>query len=351
MLKNYKELMVWQKSHLSNDPALSNILKSIMLTGATGFIGSHIAEKLVREKVPIHLFVRRRNRLIDLLEKKGAKIFVSPLDDLETLKKSIKDINVIIHCAGATKAIRKADYFKTNVVFTSNLLSLLTRHQKFVFISSQAAAGPSSSPIPIDEESEPNPLSFYGKSKLLAENHIREWGKENGNNYVILRPSTVYGPREGDLYKTFMLINKGFFLMLGDGQIKISIIHVEDLVNAIITATEHPSSGETYFVSNDEGYSWKEIGQSVGKALNKTHVLKVKIPVSIAYPVAFFYDCLSLITRKPVLINRQKILEMRQSAWLCSNRKIKKDLGWKPKVSLDMGIKQTADWYIKEGWI
>ena len=322
-----------------------------MITGATGFIGSHVAEKVVHKRVPTHLFVRRRNRFIHLLEKKGAKIYVGKYDSLDTLMDSLKYANTVIHCAGTVKALREQDYVRANVEFTKNILDLLKEEQRFVFISSQAAAGPSNSLIPINEQAQPHPLTYYGKSKLVAENYVREWGKKNRNNYVILRPSAVYRPRERNICNYFKLVNKGFLLLLGDGRKTISLIHIDDLVNAILTAAEHSPSGETYFVSNDRAYSWEEIGRSIKKALNKTHLLRLKLPEFMAYPVGCFFDFLSLVTRKPTPINSQKIIEMKQQAWLCSNRKIREKLHWRPELSLEEGVKQTADWYITEKWI
>ncbi len=326
-------------------------MKSVMLTGATGFIGSHVAERLIRKKIVPHLFIRRRINLINSLEKKGAKIYVAQPDNLETLKKSLQNADTVIHCAGATKALSERGFIKANVAFTNNILNLLGKQQKLIFISSQAAAGPSNSLVPIDEGAEPSPLTHYGKSKLLAEDCVRKWGKENDNNYVILRPSIVYGPGERNLYKAFKLIKKGLFLLPGSGKINLSIIHVEDLVNAIMTAAENSATGEIYFISSNEGHSWEEIGESIRIALNRTYLVGIKLPIPLAYPAAYFFDLMSFITRKPSLFNSQKIIEMKQSAWLCSNRKIKEQLGWEPELSLENGIKQTAGWYIKENWI
>ncbi len=326
-------------------------MESVMLTGATGFIGSHIAERLIQKKITTHLFVRMRNRLIDSFEEMGATIHVGSHDDHKTLKESVKEADVIIHCAGATKALKEADYIEANVEFTENILGLLNKRQRFIFLSSQAASGPSNSSIPTDEETRPNPVSYYGKSKLLAEIRIKQWAKENNNNYIILRPCIVYGPRERDIYNYFKLIKKGVLFLFGSGKKRFSIIHVEDLVNAIVACAEHASRGETYFVSNDEAYSWEELGLIIKKALNKSHLLELKIPEFIAYSAACIFDALSFATKKPIIINRQKIIEAKQPAWICSNRKIKDKLPWRPGIPFQKGIKQTADWYILKGWI
>jgi len=322
-----------------------------MLTGATGFIGSHIAERLVQQRTVTHLFVRRRNSLIDFLEKNGATIYVAQPNNLDILKESLKGTQVVIHCAGATKAVKESDYIEANVEFTNNILSLINEQQKFVFLSSQAAAGPSDSFTPTDEEIEPNPVSHYGKSKLVAENRIKEWGKKNNNNYVILRPCIVYGPRERDIYHGFKLISKGIFFFVGDKKKRFSMVYVDDLVNAVMSCAVHSPKGETYFVSNDEDCSWEELGSSIQKALNKIHLKGLTIPVSLAYVVACLFDILSVATKKPSVINRQKIIETKQSAWVCSNKKIKQKIPWKPAFSLDHGIEKTAEWYMAQHWI
>ncbi len=326
-------------------------MKSVMLTGATGFIGSHIAESLLREKIPTHLFVRKRNSLIDSFENIGATIFQAQPLHTQILKESLEGVDCVIHCAGATKAPSKKDLIEANVEFTRKILCLLKQRQKLVFISSQAAAGPSDSFIPIDEKTKPNPLTYYGKSKLLAEQYIKEWGREKNNNYVILRPSVVYGPRERDLYHAFKFAKKGFFFSLGSGDIKLSLIHVKDLIKAIMKVVEYPFNGETYFVTDDGAYSWEEIGCCIKKAFNKSYIKKIKVPISLAYPVICVFDFISSITGKQRTINRQKFIEINQSAWLCSNRKIKEELGWKPEYSLEKGIKQTLAWYTAENWV
>lgn len=322
-----------------------------MLTGATGFIGSHIAEHFVQKNIEMHLFVRRRNSIIDSLEELGAKIYVAQPDNMAMLKASLNAAEVVIHCAGATRALKEKDYIKTNVDFTSNILKVIKTQQRFILISSQAAAGPSNASVPVDEETEPVPLTYYGKSKLLAERQVIKWGAENNKNFVILRPSVVYGSRERDVYNYFRLINKGIYFLLGNGNKRFSILHVNDLVSAVMMCAEHPSCGETYFVCNDEAPSWLEISACIKKALNKEYTLTVKIPEHVADIAAHIVDAIALVTRKPSLLNRQKIIEAKQTAWLCSNTKIKDRLHWRPEISLENGIKQTADWYIMENWI
>ena len=322
-----------------------------MITGATGFIGSHLAEELIQRGIRVHLFTRRKNPRVDLAEKAGAMIHVGEMDDVDALKNSIEEVDTVLHCAGATAALNKNGYLEANLRFTNNILGVIQKGQRFIYISSQAAAGPSTNNTPKKEEDPPEPLTYYGTSKLMAEKSVRQWGKLHSDNYIIMRPSVVYGPREKAVYQYFRFIHKGLLFVLGDGKILLSLIHVKDLVNAIIEAAEHPSQGETFFVCGDTYHTWEEIGYTIQRALDKKHLVKIRLPLWLAYPCAYTAQTLSLITRKPALLDSQKMIEARQSEWLCSNEKIKGRLNWRPEIPLETGIKETARWYVKEGWI
>ncbi len=326
-------------------------MRTVMLTGATGFIGSHIAERLIRGNVRLHLWGRRKNGLVASLEKEGAKVFVGSPDDLATLRESLQGADAVIHCAGATKALNESGYFHANVDLTRRILGLIQTPQRLVFVSSQAAAGPSSPDIPLDENDEPRPISDYGRSKLSAENYVSQWGAANGNNYVILRPSVVYGPGEKDLYNYFKWVGRGLLPVIGDGRQRISIVHVEDLVNAILAAAEQSSAGGVYFASNDRGYSIREIGHAIRRSLGKTRLIELKLPEFGLDFVAVLLDAVSTVTGRPALLSRQKMLEIKQPAWLCDNAKIRRELGWEPHIPLDIGMKETADWYIEQRWL
>lgn len=321
------------------------------LTGATGFIGSHLAEALMNHGFEIRLFVRRKTGFIDNIEAKGAKVFVSGPDDREALEKTVKDADTVIHCAGLTKALREQDYIDVNANLTKNILDLLDRQQKFIFLSSQAASGPSNNDIPIDENTPPAPITYYGKSKLMAECYIEKWAQREYGRYTILRPSVVYGPRERDMYCMFRLIKQGVMPLLNGGRMRLSIIHVHDLVSAIIKAALNPCDNQTYFVSGDNGYSWKEVCETIQWAVNRAKVLKINLPVSAISPIACLFDTVALARGKPALLNSQKLIEIRQSSWLCSNSKIKTHLKWKPEISLKEGILRTAQWYFAQGWL
>ena len=326
-------------------------MRSVMLTGATGFIGSHLAERLLREGIRLSLWVRRRNGLIASLERAGAKVFLGDPRDDRVLAAALRGVDLVVHCAGTARAFDREGYFKTNVDLTRWILGSLQAPQKMVYISSQAAAGPSGGDAPLDESVEPRPISHYGQSKLEAEEWVRRWGGANGSGYVILRPSIVYGPRERDLYNLFKWIRRGVLPCMGDGRQQISLVHVDDLVDAVMAVVESAPPGQTYFVTGGEHCSVKALGLTIRDALGKGRLLHLDIPEWVFESLGRILDAVSLVTRAPALLSRQKTLEMRQPAWLCSNRKIREALGWEPRYSLRRGIDETVAWYIREKWL
>ncbi|MGD8388936.1 MAG: NAD(P)-dependent oxidoreductase [Desulfobacteraceae bacterium] len=327
-------------------------MKTVALTGATGFIGSHVARALIQTGHPLHLYVRRTNPLIRRLQRQGARVFVGTgADDVPMLRKALEEADTVIHCAAAIKAMSRRAFYQANVAFTERVLSLSGRHQRFLFISSQAAVGPSPGGVPLDETARPAPVNAYGWSKLRAERIIRAWGREHDRRYLILRPSVVYGPGEKDVFLLFKGIRKGVAFLPGNGRQRVSFLHVDDLVGAILAALERKPKGETFFVTGDEPASWLELAWLIQTALSKHRILTLRLPVSLTGMAAFFADALSTMRGKPAIFCRDKVLEMRQESWLCSNRRIEERLSWKPQVSLREGVEKTAAWYLDQHWI
>ena len=268
---------------------------------------------------------------------------------LSSLKESLHGADLVIHCAGAVRASSREQFFEANVGLTQRILELLGFPQRMVFISSLAAVGPSHTPL--DEHTEPHPVSHYGMSKLAAEERVKRWGAENGNNYTILRPGVVYGPGEKNLYNLFKWIKKGILPLNGGGRQSISIIHVQDLVNAVVASSKHSPAGEVYFVANDHPCSLRDMGYAIRDAFGKTRLFELNLPVFLLEFIAIFLDKVSLVTRKPAVLGRDKVLEVKQPAWLCSNGRIREKLGWEPRIPLEEGIRLTAQWYVEQGWL
>ena len=323
-------------------------MQSVLITGASGFIGSHLAEIFLEHNYKVSLLIRKRNSLINELERRGAKIAEGYFESEKSLISAVDGIDVVIHNAGTTKAFQKQEYLKINAQYTRNLLKVLNRNQKLIFISSQAAAGPSSISKPLKEEETPSPISYYGKSKLLAEQYIKEWGAQNNSNFIILRPSAVLGPRDKAFLALFKAASRGFYFTASQGVEQFSIIYVKDLAFAIIKSVESEVKGKTYFVASNDYCNQDDLKENIKKAYNRKRLLTARIPIHL---ISFGVNFIEMFYKKNLILNSQKLLELKHRSWLISSNQIKNDLQWKPEYSLEHAVNETAQWYISHKWL
>ncbi len=323
-----------------------------LVTGSNGFIGSTLVEQLIRDGILVTCLVRRTS---DLRWLKGLKVdyCTADLRKPETLQSVIEKADFVYHLAGTTKAKNRTGYLAGNYEITVQLLMLCDRfgpsRQKFIFASSQAAAGPSPHGEPVTEADDPNPISIYGQTKLMAEQAVLDYSSSHAA--TIVRPPSVYGPRDKDILTYFQNVNKGILPVLGDGKQKISMVHVDDLIRGLRLAAESSeANGKIFFICDDGEYDWLTIGRRLSRILNKKTVT-LHIPYRLLDLVSFFQIGWSRLQGKPALLNRDKVKEMKQTSWLCSNSRAKKILGFRPLIDLEDGLRDTARWYKTENWI
>ncbi|MFN3134309.1 MAG: NAD-dependent epimerase/dehydratase family protein [Candidatus Kryptonium sp.] len=322
-----------------------------LVTGATGFIGSHLVDELLNRNYEIRCIVRDTSNL-KWLDGKNIEIFKGSLFDIDFLKRAVKDVDYVYHIAGVTKGRDYQDYYRGNVETTRNLLEACLENQnlkKFVLASSLAAVGPGDDAIPVDETRPYNPITSYGKSKAEAEKVTLSF--KDKLPITIVRPPSVYGPRDTYTFELFKYVKFSFLpVVLPDDQI-LSLVYVSDLVDGFILAGENEkAAGEIYFISSEKIYTWKEIEEAVLKALDKK-VFRIKIPVPILYSVSFISELIFKLQRKASPLNLEKIKDVRQKNWACSIEKAKKELGYTPKVSLEEGMRITINWYVENKWL
>ncbi len=326
----------------------------ILVTGATGFIGSHLTESLIKRGYSVRCLLRKTSNrrwiepCIVLGDKNGSPVETVYGDclDRSSLEKALDGVDAVIHVAGLTKAVREKDFYSVNVKGTETLLESIkdaaSGLKRFVFISSLAAAGPSPDGKPRVEEDEPSPVSFYGKSKLEAERLVIN---SDSIPYTIVRPPAVYGPRDRDFYVFFKLVNRGIFPYWGRSLY--SMVYIDDLVNGIILTIEKKvAEGRIYFISNRENYTNEEIAFTIAGILGKK-LRKVRLPRSI---MPFLASIGEKIKSKGI-INRDKIRELGHACWICNPARAERELGFKSTVSLEDGLRWTADWYRINRWI
>ncbi len=324
-----------------------------LVTGARGFIGSSLVEHLLERGLEVACLLR---------EKAGGDGWIAGLDfqrvagDItqpETLPAAVADADLIFHLAGCTKAIDRAQFDAVNIDGTRNLLSAIRKHnsniKRVVLVSSLAAAGPSPDGQPLTEAEEPAPVSNYGWSKLGGERVALEFADELP--ITIVRPPGVYGPRDTDVFTYFKYAKLGFLPVLSGGTRTASFIFVKDLTRGILRAGELAAAvGKTYYLCDDQPYSWDELGETIAMAL-KVSPRRVPVPVPLAWPVAAVSDLVARTIRKASILNLDKYRELKMKHWVCSNALAKKELGFGTEVTLAQGIAETADWYQEKGWL
>lgn len=323
----------------------------IAITGAGGFVGSHLAQQLINSGHKVSCLVRQTSNLKWLERLEYKKIFGN-ITQKETLSDFVTDQDVIIHSAGLTKARTEEEYLYSNGKSTEFLLESILKNnpqlKRFILMSSQAAAGPSPAGSALKGSETNYPITPYGRSKAKAEEITIKFSNELP--VTIIRPPAVYGPREKDIYTYFKLINKGVQPVMGYEN-KVSIVYIKNLVYGIELAMNHENAvNQTYYITDDGEYTWTDLARLIAKALNK-NPLQLKIPSWIIWLVATTNSIYSDIFKKAVLLNKDKILEMQQPYWLVSNQKAKLELNYTPLLSTEEGIKNTAEWYVEHGWI
>jgi dihydroflavonol-4-reductase len=323
-----------------------------LVTGATGFIGSHLVELLLKKNVSVRVLLRRSSDT-KWLNGLPVEMEYGDLFDMEALRRAVSGVDYVYHSAGLTKAKTREEYFRGNSTGTANILQAVESYspglKRFVQISSGAAAGPSHGMDPITEDTPSQPITTYGLSKRAAEEACQ--GKMNVLPITIVRPPAVYGPRDKDVFEFFNTMSKGLQPMVGMREKYVSLIHVFDLVRGFEMAATSPNSvGKTYFVTSKGLYDWKQIGEVTRKVLGRP-ALRIRIPEFGVYAIAAVAELLSKFSSKPALINFEKAKDMVQDYWTFSPVKAEKDFGFVQQISLEEGIKGTVAWYREHKWL
>jgi nucleoside-diphosphate-sugar epimerase len=318
----------------------------ILLTGANGFVGSHILEELTANNHNVSAVVRKTSNL-KWINKNKVSLKYGSLEDENFLKEVVSDVDIVVHCAGIVRALNWDDYNNINVLGTKKLVQSVLKNnpdlKKFIFISSQAAMGPSLSENPKLLSEKENPVSNYGKSKLLAEQEVKLLSGKVP--YTILRPSSVYGPRDNDIFTFFLMVKKHIKPKTYNKHL-IQLVFVKDIAKIIEKILDNSNTNDkTYYLSDGSIYSW----QNVAEAISSAACIKT-------FPVVLFdfifkivgniYELAGSITKKPQVLSKEKINEMLQTYWTADNSQIIKDTGFKFE-KLENGAKITYNWYLE----
>jgi len=323
-----------------------------LVTGATGFIGSHVVEALLAKGYQVSCLVREAS---DLRWLRGLQVQLvyGDLTQETTLREAVREAEFIYHLGGITKARRPRDYYEINHRGTRNLVEACLEWnlglKKFVYLSTLAALGPSKEGRPAREEDEPHPITDYGRSKLLGEVEVLKHRERLP--VTIVRAPAVYGPRDQDLYPFFRTVAKRVKPVLGKDEGSLSLCYVQDLATGLILAGENEKSiGQAFFISEEGSHSWSEVADLVAETLGVS-ALRVRIPPSFIFLLAYLSEAWAILDKRPALLNRQKAREITGRYWVCDITKAKAELGFKPCFPLREGLKLTVAWYRKKGWL
>lgn len=323
-----------------------------LVTGATGFIGSHLVDYLLKKNVSVRVLLRRSSDT-KWLKDLPVEFEYGDLFDHEALRRAVTGVDYVYHSAGLTKAKTREEYFRGNTTGTVNILEATEKYapgvRRFVQISSGTAAGPSHGLDPITEDAPCKPITTYGLSKRAAEEACE--ARRGVLSITIVRPPAVFGPRDKDVFEFFHTMSKGLQPMVGMGEKYVSLIHVADLVRGFEMAASSPDTvGKTYFVTSRELYNWRQIGDVTRDALGRP-AFRLRIPEFGVYAIAAVAELLSKFSNKPALINFEKAKDMVQDYWTFSPVKAEKDFGFVQQISLEEGIRDTIAWYKSQKWL
>ncbi len=328
-------------------------MAKILITGATGFIGSHLVDAHLEKGNEVRILART-NSLLDPLRRKGIEVIKGDYNNVESLKAAVEGVDYIYHVAGVTKALDEKTYIEGNVTATENLLratcSVNTSLKRFLHVSSGAAAGPSpSAEEPIDETAPPKPVTLYGKTKLQAEQVCKQFFANLP--ITIVRPSIIYGERDKDMLEHFKTVKYGIIPIFGFAEKKYDYLYVKDLIEGMIAAAEsEKTKGEIYFLSG-KAHSWHEVGEAAKKALGKSFAIKITFPDWLSTTLAAVVEDINKAQGKISILNRDRARDGKERYWTFSTKKAKQDFNFTQKVPLEEGFQRTVEWYRQNRWI
>ena len=331
----------------------------ILVTGASGFIGSFIVEEGLRRGMEVWAAMRRSSSK-QFLKDPRINFIELNLDSTEQLIEQLRghEFDYVVHAAGVTKCLNKADFHRINTEGTKHLVNALLALQmplrRFVYVSSLSVFGAIREQQPyeaIRESDTPQPNTEYGRSKLEAEQWLDQLQTDQPFPYVVLRPTGVYGPRERDYFLMAQSIKQHSDFAVGYKRQDITFVYVEDVVQAVFLACEKGQTGRKYFLSDGEVYQSSTFSDLIRRELGSPWCLRITAPIWVLRIVTWIGDKVGRMTGKISALNNDKYHILRQRNWRCDIEPARRELGYEPKFTLERGVPLTIKWYKENGWL
>jgi dihydroflavonol-4-reductase len=319
-----------------------------LVTGATGFVGSHLAEALRQRGDEVTALARSSGKAKPLTAL-GVDVVAGDLHDVAALDRVVEGQDVVYHVAGLVAARNEAEFLRANGKGTENVVAAVQRAgvPRLVFVSSLAAAGPARRGAPLSGDEPPRPVTAYGRSKLAAEQTVRE----SGLSWSIVRPPIVYGPRDREVLKVFRLARLRIAPVFGDGAQELVAVHAEDLAGALIAAASSPAAiGRTYTACHPEVFTSAQFGVAVAAAMGHS-VKTLHIPQPVGRALLSVTEAAAKLARQSTILTSDKANEFFQPAWTGDPTPLTRDTGWRAGYDLRRGLEHTYRWYRDAGWL
>ena len=339
----------------------SGVPQPVLVTGASGFIGRHLVQRLIQRGDRVSCLVRATSH-IDELRSAGVHLITGDVTERVDMGRALEasQAATVFHLAGLTKALRADDFVRVNAGGVESVAGACAARGDppvLVVVSSLAAAGPCTGGRSRVEGDVPQAVSAYGRSKQAGEQAAAKYAA--GVSISIVRPPIVFGPGDRGTLEIFRPIARwGIHVVPGRGDCRFSLIHISDLVEGLLLAAEKgerlqrggaPGHG-VYFMAGDDDPTYAELGQAMGTALAKRRVTVVPVPRPLLRLAAVCGDALGWIRRRPGWVNSDKIAEALAGSWTCSSVKARTHLGWSPAATLAQRLRETVQWYRQAGW-
>lgn len=326
-------------------------VETLLVTGAAGFVGSHVVEATRSQPLHVRALVRKEAD-VRRLAAQGVECIRGSLEDREALRSAVEGADAVLHLAAATRARTAGEYRRANAAGTQAVVDAMLAAgsaRRLIYLSSLAAVGPSDGAVGVGRDTAPRPLTEYGRTKLAGEQVVQ--AAEGVLSVAILRAPAVYGPRDRDVFEFFRMAKRGFMPLPSGPVRRLQMIHAADLARSLVLAASADGARGVYHVAEARAYAWEDMARMVAHAVGRPNARIVRVPGIAITAASAVSEVVAGAFGKGTIFNRDKARELLAAGWLCETELARRDFGFEAHVPLQAGLNETARWYFENGWL